>query len=118
MNEEPCEGDLPEPGPDGAAVFPLIPEELGIDPLLMATLHAIVFLSGSDEAIVHDGAGEEALQYMALYLGRLKGDQLRRVKEDIDVLLNFAKQEKWPAEELHFLRTFLTDYEVGGKSPA
>ena len=35
--------------PDGAAVFPLIPAELGVHPLLLAVLHAYVFLDGSDD---------------------------------------------------------------------
>ena len=32
--------------------FPLIPPELGVDPLLLAVLHATVFLAGSDEEVV------------------------------------------------------------------
>ena len=38
--------------PDGAAVFPLIPPELGVNPLLLAVVHALVFLAGSDEDVV------------------------------------------------------------------
>src|SRR5262249_1739625 len=37
--------------PEGAAVFPPIPEELGVDPLLLAVLHATVFLAGSGETV-------------------------------------------------------------------
>ena len=37
--------------PEGAAVFPPIPAELGVNPLLLATLHAAVFLSGSSEDV-------------------------------------------------------------------
>src|SRR5438067_11782892 len=39
--------------PDGAAVFPLIPEELGVDPLLLAVLHAVVFFDGSEDGVGH-----------------------------------------------------------------
>ena len=35
--------------PDGAAVFPEIPAELGVQPLLLAVLQATVFLAGSTE---------------------------------------------------------------------
>ena len=42
--------------PEGAAVFPLIPPELGVNPLLLAVLHATVFLAGSDEKIVNPAA--------------------------------------------------------------
>jgi hypothetical protein len=103
--------------PEGAAVFPLIPEELGIHPLLLAILHAVVFFDGSDAAVVNDAAADEALQYFATYLQRLQGQDLRRIQEDIETLLGFARQEKWPAEELQFLQSFLHDFGVGGESP-
>ncbi len=99
--------------PEGAAVFPLIPAELGIHPLLLATLHAVVFLDGSSEDVVNDAAADEALQYLATYLQRLQGAELKRVREDMDCLLAFARQEKWPKEEIEFLNSFLNDYGVG-----
>jgi hypothetical protein len=101
--------------PDGAAVFPLIPPELGIHPLLLATLHAIVFFDGSDESVIDDAAANEALQYIATYLQRLQGPELRRIREDVETLLDFVRQEKWPEEEMHFLRSFLNDYGVGAE---
>jgi hypothetical protein len=102
--------------PPGAAVFPLIPEELGVHPLLLATLHAVVFLDGSDENVVNDAAADEALQYLATYLQRLQGPELARIREDMDSLLAMARQEKWPKEELEFLRSFLDDYGVTDKT--
>jgi hypothetical protein len=109
-------GDAPAEVPEGAAVFPLIPEELGIHPLLLVALHAIVFFDGSDEAVVNDAAADEALQYFATYLQRLGGPELRRIREDIETLLGFARQEKWPADELQFLHSFLHDFGVGGET--
>jgi hypothetical protein len=99
--------------PDGAAVFPVIPEELNIHPLLLAVLHAVVFFDGSSEDVVHDAAADEALNYLATYLQRLQGGELNRVREDMTVLLAFAKQEEWPQEELRFFETFLDDYGIG-----
>jgi len=104
----------PEEVPDGAAVFPLIPEELGVHPLLLATLHAVVFLDGSAAEVVHPAAAEEALQYLVTYFGRLQGAELERVREDVETLLAYARQEKWPKEEVEFLRGFLADFGVGG----
>ena len=101
--------------PPGAAVFPLIPEELGIHPLLLAVLHTIVFLDGSAEDVVHPAAADETVQYLMTYLQRLQEPELKRLREDIQCLLAFARQEKWPAEELEFLQGFLEDYGVGGK---
>jgi hypothetical protein len=111
----PAEGDVPE----GAAVFPLIPAELGVQPLLLAALHAVVFLSGSDDDVVDPAAAEEALEYLAGYLQRLEGPALGRVKEDLLALRSFARQEKWPRQLQQFLKTFLDDYGVeAGGAPA
>src|SRR5438094_10381746 len=93
--------------PEGAAVFPLIPEELGVHPLLLAVLHAVVFLDGSDAEVVHPDAADEALEYLAGYLQRLDGDDLRRAREDLAALAAFAHQEKWPKQMTRFLKDFL-----------
>lgn len=98
--------------PEGAAVFPLIPPELGVNPLLLAILHATVFLSGSDDEVVDPDAAVEALEYMAGYLQRLDGDMLRRIREDMVCLTTFAKQEKWPKQLVRALQNFLTDYGI------
>jgi hypothetical protein len=102
--------------PDGAAVFPLIPPELGVNPLLLATLHAVVFLIGSDENVVGPAAGEEAIQYLITYLQRLSGPQLDRVREDLDCLVRFAKQESWPKQDQEFLKSFLAEFGIGTQS--
>jgi hypothetical protein len=102
--------------PDGAAVFPLIPPELGVNPMLLATLHAVVFLIGSDENVVEPAAGEEAIQYLITYLQRLSGPRLDRVREDLDCLVNFAKQEDWPEQDQEFLKSFLAEFGIGTQS--
>jgi len=98
--------------PDGAAVFPLIPAELGVNPLLLAVLHATVFLAGSDDEVVDPAAAEEALQYLAGYLQRLDGALLRQVREDMVCLTAFSKQEKWPKQLVRLLQDFLKDYGI------
>ena len=105
----------PNQVPEGAAVLPVIPPELGIHPLLLAVLHAVVFFDGSSEDVVNDAAADEALNYIATYLQRLEGPELRRIKEDMECLTAFARQENWPKEELSFFQTFLSDYGVGGE---
>jgi hypothetical protein len=100
--------------PEGAAVFPLIPGELGIHPLLLAVLHAYVFLEGSDTAVLNPAVAEEAMNYLVTYLQRLTGDDLRRVKEDLAALSGFAKSEKWPKQQVRFLQDFLIDNGIGG----
>jgi hypothetical protein len=100
-------------GVEGAAIFPMIPPELGIHPLLLATLHAYVFLEGSEETVVNGSAAGEAMEYLATYLQRLSGAELRRAKEDMATLTAFAKAEKWPRQQIRFLQEFLDDNGVG-----
>ena len=99
--------------PEGAAVFPLIPPELGVDPLLLAVLHAVVFLTGSADEVVHPAAAEEAVEYLAGYLQRLDGERLRRTQEDMVALVAFARQEQWPRPLVQFVKSFLADHGVG-----
>ena len=99
--------------PDGAAVFPLIPEELGVHPLLLAVLHAYVFLEGSEEVVLNGAVAEEAMEYLITYLQRLKGADLQRLREDFQTLVGFAKHEKWPRQQLRFLQDFLKENAIG-----
>ncbi len=98
--------------PEGAAVFPDIPAELGVNPLLLAVVHATVFLAGSDEQIVQPDAADEAVVAIAGYLQRLEGQQLRSVKEDMACLVTYARQQKWPRGLVQSLKTFLADLGV------
>ena len=108
--------DAAEEVPEGAAVFPIIPAELGVNPLLLAVLHAAVFLSGSTEDVVHPAAADEAFDLMAGYLRRLRGQQLRQTREDVDCLVRYARQEKWPRDSIHALKSILDACGVGEDS--
>jgi hypothetical protein len=100
---------VPE-GAEGAAVFPLIPAELGVHPLLLAVLHAVVFLEASTEDVLDPAAGGEALEYLATYLQRLDGPALQRAREDMAALAGYARDQKWPKQQVHFLKNFLDAY--------
>jgi hypothetical protein len=102
--------------PEGAALFPLIPPELDVHPLLLAVLHAVVFLDGSAETVVHPAAAEEALEYLATYLQRLHGPELERVQADLAALVGLARQQRWSKPEVQFLKDFLADFGVGDSS--
>jgi hypothetical protein len=97
---------------EGAAVFPLIPAELGVSPLLLSVLHAFVFLEGSEKVVVDPRAAEEAVHYLANYLQRLDARELGRVRLDLAVLADFARREKWPKQNVRFLKTFLSEIGV------
>jgi hypothetical protein len=100
-------------GPEGAAVFPLIPPELGVHPLLLSALHAYVFLEGSEPEVVHGDAAAEAMEYLATYLQRLTGKDLLRAREDMETLVGYAKEQKWPKQQVTFLKSFLEENGVG-----
>jgi hypothetical protein len=102
--------------PEGAAVFPDIPAELNINPLLLAVVHTVVFLAGSADEIVQPDAADEALGYIGEYLQRLTGPDLQRVKEDVTALVTYAKQQGWAKQLQHFLTTFLADFGVESES--
>jgi hypothetical protein len=99
--------------PDGAAVFPLIPAELGIHPLFLATLHAYVFLEGSEAEVLNADVAEEAMEYLVTYMQRLQGNDLKRLQEDMATLVSFAKSEKWPKQQIRFLQDFLKENAIG-----
>jgi hypothetical protein len=113
MSEEPEESV-----PQGAAVLPEIPAELGVHPLLLAVLHAIIFLDGSEEQVLDSDAAVEALEYVAAYLQRLDGTELRRVREDLHALASFAREEKWPKQHIRFFKEFLDNFGIGEKEEA
>lgn len=98
--------------PEGAALLPLIPEQLGVDPLLLALLHAVVFLTGSEDEVVKPDAAEETLEYVATYLQRLEEPKVQRLREDLLALVGFAKERKWPKQEIRFLKDFLKDFGI------
>jgi hypothetical protein len=102
--------------PEGASVMPEIPAELGINPLLVAVLHAVVFLEGSEDDIVDPDAAIEAMEYIAMYLQRLSGRDLQRVREDLEALTAYAKQQKWPKENVRFFKECLGNLGVGEES--
>jgi hypothetical protein len=107
---------MPDPieeSPDGAAVFPMIPPELGVHPLLLAVLHAYVFLEGSEATVLNGTVAEEAMEYLVSYLQRLTGPDLQRAREDFATLAAFAKGEKWPKQQVRFLQDFLKENGVG-----
>jgi len=109
MSEEESASQVPE----GAAVFPEIPAELGVSPLFLAVLHALVFLQGSEVSVVNTAAADEAAEYITGYLQRLEGRDLRRLREDISCILALAKEEKWPKGDIQFLKSFMADHGIG-----
>jgi hypothetical protein len=99
--------------PEGAAVVPLIPENAGVHPLVLAVFHTLVFLEGSSEDVVDPGAADETVQYLATYLQRLSADDLRKLKEDLNRLAEHARRQKWSADQQKLIQDFLEHYGIG-----
>jgi hypothetical protein len=96
-------------GQKGAAFFPVIPPDLGINPLVLAVLHATVFLAGSDDKVVHPDAAAETIDAIISYLERMQGPELARLQADMRILADYARRENWPKQNYHFLKSFLED---------
>lgn len=105
-------GEPNESVPEGAAVLPLIPEALGVHPLLLAVLHAVVFLEGSEDDVLNADAAAEAMEYVATYLQRLGGPERQRLREDLVCLAAYAKQQQWPKQQVRFFKEFLDSYGI------
>ena len=99
--------------PEGTAIFPEIPDQVGANPLLLSLLHFVVFIAGSDEAVCNQEAGAAILDQVATYLQRLSTKEVARLKEDLAVLAAFARDQKWEAGTVEVLDTFLDDMGVG-----
>ena len=94
-------------------MFPLIPEELGIHPLLLAALHAMVFLVGSDDDVVNGEAAEEAAQYLVTYLQRLQGAETAPGARGYNLPGSLRPQGRLAEQDVQFLENFLTEFGVG-----
>lgn len=102
-----AEPDQPEEVAEGANVFYSIPEDVDADPLLLAVIHAIMFLTGSSELIVDPHSADEACDHMFGYLERIRGKDLDRLKASLDKLSQYARKQKWPADKIAFFEEFM-----------
>ncbi len=99
--------------PEGIAALPEIPREFGIDPLLLAVLESVVFLSGSDDTIVHPDAAESVLSRIIGTLSRLDDNRRARVLEDLATLKGHVTGPQWPEGMAEFLEQFAREISPG-----
>ena len=55
------------------------------------TMLVVASRSSGNNDVVNDAAADEALQYIATYLQRLQGPELKRIREDMECLLDYAR---------------------------
>ncbi|MFM7113989.1 MAG: hypothetical protein ACKO26_22885 [Planctomycetota bacterium] len=99
--------------PEGIASLPEIPREFGIDPLLLAVMESVVFLSGSDESVVHPDAAESVLSRIIGTLTRLDDTRRNRVLEDLATLKGHVSGPQWPDGMAEFLEQFAREINPG-----
>ncbi len=94
-------------------MLPSVPEELGIDPLLLALLHTTAFLDFSDDDTVEPEAANEALERVEQYVQRLSEARLAALQADLEKLEEHATDTGWPEDMIDFVRDFLYNCGIG-----
>ncbi|MFC1641154.1 hypothetical protein ACFL5O_00485 [Myxococcota bacterium] len=108
----------PEVGGVEALALPHVPEDLGVDPLLLALLHTTAFLDFSDDDAVEPEAANEALERVEQYIQRLSEDRLSTIQADLDRLEEYASDAGWPEDMVDFVRDFLYNCGIGDDDEA
>lgn len=113
--EDDEDGDLPaeeNPGLEGIALFPDIPQELGIDPLLESLISMVVFITASDEDLVNPKAADEAFTHLQNILSKLADKRLSRLREELVVIAGWVKDQGLGTEAVEFIENFLDEMGV------
>lgn len=100
------------PGLEGIALFPDIPPELGIDPLLESLISMVVFITASDEDLVNPKAADEAFTHLQNVLSKLGAKRLERVREELVVIAGWVKDQGLGVEAVEFIENFLDEMGV------
>lgn len=90
--------------PPGLAILPDVPVELGIDPFVLAVIDAVVFASGTDEELLHPGAGDEILEIIIGRFANLAPEKAKHLVGEINRLRDFGKKNDWEEDSVRFLK--------------
>jgi len=93
-----------------AFVMPVLPSELGVDPLFAALLYATAFLVLSGDESVDPDWGLEALEHMGYYLQRLPPSEVERFRLQLGRIADYGERQSWPKEFTSFVRGFLRSF--------
>lgn len=94
-------------------VMPVLPEELGVDPLVAALLHVTAFLDFADDDSVEPEAANEALEHVEMYIRRLSPERVEEIQTQLDKVEDHAEKAGWPEEMIDFTRDFLYNCGLG-----
>ncbi|MSR31926.1 MAG: hypothetical protein EXR99_10515 [Gemmataceae bacterium] len=99
--------------PDGTCCFPYIEDETGINPLLLSLVQLVVFVAGSDKAIVNQEAAGPILDMVSDYMGRLGDLEVNKLKSEMNALIEQCRKDGWEKGHLEILHSFLDDIGAG-----
>ncbi len=96
----------PPPEPESAEL-PLVPDDAGVDPIVLALLHAAMFLDLSEEPAVDATAARPVLERIGLYVQRLSDDEVEALADSLARLAERGERDGWPAPAIEFVRLFV-----------
>jgi len=112
MTDEPRDNGAPEDAIESPSM-PVIPDELGIDPLLAALLHCAAFLDLSDENSVDPDAAHLVLEHVGLYVQRLPPERIAMLETELEKLRAHGEASDWPEWVVAFIADFLYSCGIG-----
>jgi hypothetical protein len=96
-----------------SAMLPAVPEELGVDPLLLALLRCGSFLDLSGEEVVNAEIAGEVLEHVGMYVQRLSDARLDEIEAQLESLQSYAVEQGWSSDLIEFIRDFLYNCGLG-----
>lgn len=94
-------------------IMPVVPAELGIDPILLSLLSCAAFLDLAGDDEVNAGAAGDVLENLEVYVKRLSPDRLVEIQSQLEKLEAWAEESGWPEELVDFIGDFLYSCGIG-----
>jgi hypothetical protein len=91
----------------GAFHIPVLPTDLGVDPILAALLHMACFMEFSDEKAVNFDESITAMETMGYYFQFLTPDRRSDVGAQLKLVAEYAENQKWKGETIEFISDLL-----------
>jgi len=98
---------------DDETIMPLVPESLGVDPVLLALLHVASLLDFADDEAVDADMANAALERVEACMQRLDTDRLEAIQADLDRVEEYGAEHGWSEEMTDFVRDFLYNCGLG-----
>jgi hypothetical protein len=87
--------------------MPLLPPELGLNPVLAGLLHCMAFLELSGDDTVDPDWAVEAMEHVAAYLHRLPGTDREAIASQLERTSKHLQAQRAPDKLIDFVANFL-----------